>query len=163
MNITVSAQKRTAFFDSPSVFDLGEAIAISLTGLDSPDLNTLKLGLYTPSGVLIALCESFSTTDNITWTGTLDTRTTNALTLFVSARPDQRVPLVAVMADGSQLWFTSAVEMVNNPFVIPVTPSPSIVYLTSAMFAGIAPLSPDTTMDEMAALMTAILERLQAP
>jgi len=172
MNITVNPQHRTAEFNSPSVFSL-EAANITMTGIAAADLSTLKLALFsigtpeTPdtlevTSVLLALCESFTPSgSNVTCV--LDTRTTNALELFVGKRPDQRIPVDAVLADNTKLWFSHTVDLINNPFCIPVGPAPSVIYLTSSMFDGISPLSTNTTPDEVAALLSAILTRLQQP
>ena len=161
MNIAVNPSNRSADLTLPAVFALGEAAEITISGLSSPDLNTLQLAIYTPEGTLLALCDDIMASGS-GWTGTLDTRTTAALALFLGKRPDARIPVCLVMADVAQLWCVAATELVNNPFCIPSVPSPGVSYLTSLMFAGLTPLSTDTTPDEMATLLSAILERLQS-
>ena len=125
MNIAVNSSLRLADISAPAVFAVCEAQAIILSGLASPDLVTLRLALYGRDGTLLALCSGFSVV-GCTWAGTLDTRTDAAIAAFTGLRPDERVPVIIVLADANVLWFSTGAEMANNPLRgSPTAPDPA--------------------------------------
>ena len=167
MNITINAQFRTADFDSPAVLSAGELITISVSGISSPDVATLKLAIFTigtvdTPPVMLALCDAFTAGTNV-WTGSLDTRTSPVETLLTGARPDQRYPITFAIADQYRLWAAGALEIVNNPLRgSPVAVDPSIHYLTKDTFAQLLGLDANTyTTDQLVAKLNAVIALLR--
>ena len=160
MNIVVNPSLRLAEISAPAVFAMSERQVVTLAGLASPDLDTLRLALYGRDGTLLALCSAFAVVGS-GWTGTLDTHTKEAVAAFAGLRPDERVPVIVALGDDNVLWFSTGAEMTNNPLRSPPTaPDPAPVFLTADRFAGLPMLSADSTSAERAALLNAIAERL---
>lgn len=161
MTITVDVSTRKAAILAPAVLAMGEARAVIVSGLGTPDAATLKLAVYGLDGALLAMCATFAEDAGIRWNGTVDTRTANAVKLFAGKKPNARAPVFVAMADSSGLLFTAEIEMANNPlYGATPAPTPATVFLTANMFAGIPPLTPESTAAERGAALRAILERL---
>jgi hypothetical protein len=162
MNVVVTPETRTAIISGPAVFAAGEAVTLSITGLLSPDTASLKLALYTTTGTLLALCETF-TSGASPWVGILDTRTAAVDTAFANKRPDHREQVIVQIADVNGLKLNQSVEMVNNSLRgAPSAPDPAKTYLTADLFADVTDLPADASAAEMKAALDAILERLKA-
>ena len=137
MNIAVSPSRRAATIEAPAGFAVGEAMPLSVSGLDTPNVPTLMLALYATDGTPLALCDTFAAGDGV-WTGTLDTRTTAAVAAFDGKRPDERIPVIAAMGDSRRLWFSTGAEMCNHPLrSAPVAPDPPPTFLVASMFADV--------------------------
>jgi len=157
MTITVNTASRTAVLASPAVFAAGEATPITITGTTAT-LASLKLLLILTDDTVLALCESFTESPSGTFAGTLDLRTDAVETAFSSKRPDERIPAILALGDASRLWICQGVEVANNPLAVaPVAPDPASVYLTAALFSGIADLGADPTAGEIKAKLIEIL------
>lgn len=160
MTITVNTASRTATLASPAVFAAGEATPVTITGA-AATLASLKLLLILTDGTALALCDTWTESPSGTFAGTLDLRTTAVMAAFIGKRPDERIPAILALGDASRLWVCQGVEIAGNPLALaPVTPDP-IVFLTSAIFAGIADLGADPTFAEIKAKLVEILEALK--
>lgn len=160
MTITVNTASRTSTLASPAVFAAGEATPVTITGTTAT-LASLKLLLILTDGTTLALCTTWTESPSGTFAGTLDLRTAAVTAAFVGKRPDERVPAILAMGDASRLWICQGVEVAGNPLAVaPVAPDPN-VYLSSALFAGIADLGADPTAGEIKAKLIEILEALK--
>jgi hypothetical protein len=160
MTITVQAERRTALLASPSVFAMGEAMPVTLQGVDA-DGATLELALLTTAGTTLARCTAWTGDSTAGFAGTLDLRTLAAEALFTGKRPDERLPVIVVAADKDRLWFVQGVELVNNPLHGPPSPiDPAKHYLSTDDFASLGTLSDDPMPQEIVYLLKAIRERL---
>ena len=160
MTITVQAERRTALLASPSVFAMGEAMPVTLQGVDA-DGATLELALLSTSGTTLARCTAWTGDATAGFLGTLDLRTLAAEALFAGKRPDDRQPVIVVAADQDRLWFVQGVELVNNPLrKSPSSVDPAKRSLSTDDFATLGTLSDDPMPQEIVYLLKAIRERL---
>jgi len=160
VNIAVKPSTRHAVIDAPAVLAVGEAQPVTLSGLDAPDLSTLRLAIYGTDGGLLALCAAF-VANGTGCSGILDTRTVVAVAAFVGKRPDERLPVIVVLSDLNRLWCSASAEMANNPLCgAPVAPNPALRYVTRQDFSGQAALSVTPSYDELAACVRLLQETL---
>jgi hypothetical protein len=160
MTITVQAERRTALLASPSVFAMGEAMPVTIQGVDA-DGATLELALLSTSGTTLARCTAWTGDATAGFCGTLDLRTLAAEALFAGKRPDDRQPVIVTAGDKTRLWFVQVVELLNNPLRTPPSaPDPARHYLCTEEFSTLGTLSDDPMPQEIVYLLKAIRERL---
>ena len=136
MNLAVNDQ-RQCIIGNPEIFAAGELTPVVISGLSSPDVASMELGLFDQIGNMLALCATFAVSGS-TWTGNLDCRTSIIQNEMLNHVPSYHLPVYIVLIDKFRIWFSQDAMMVNNPFIIASpSPDPMQTYLTKEMFAAL--------------------------